>query len=133
MATAIEPVEQTQFIKHPDIVISLGVVAILMVMLLPLPRFVLDLLLSFDITLSVIILLVGLQVRRPIEFSVFPSILLVITLFRLSLNIASTRLILLHGNEGAGAAGEVIRAFGNFIVGGNYTVGSGRILDSRHH
>jgi flagellar biosynthesis protein FlhA len=123
MATAIEPVEQTQFIKHPDIVISLGVVAILMVMLLPLPRFVLDLLLSFDITLSVIILLVGLQVRRPIEFSVFPSILLVITLFRLSLNIASTRLILLHGNEGAGAAGEVIRAFGNFIVGGNYTVG----------
>lgn len=123
MATAIEPVEQAQFIKHPDIVISLGVVAILMVMLLPLPRFVLDLLLSFDITLSVIILLVGLQVRRPIEFSVFPSILLVITLFRLSLNIASTRLILLHGNEGAGAAGEVIRAFGNFIVGGNYTVG----------
>ncbi|MFZ3014642.1 MAG: flagellar biosynthesis protein FlhA [Nitrospira sp.] len=123
MATAIEPIEQPQFIKHPDIVISLGVVAILMVMLLPLPRFVLDLLLSFDITLSVIILLVGLQVRRPIEFSVFPSILLVITLFRLSLNIASTRLILLHGNEGAGAAGEVIRAFGNFIVGGNYTVG----------
>ena len=102
---------------------SVGVVAILMVMLLPLPRFILDLLLSFDITLSVIILLVGLQVRRPIEFSVFPSILLMITLFRLSLNIASTRLILLHGNEGAGAAGEVIRAFGNFIVGGNYTVG----------
>ena len=102
---------------------SVGVVAILMVMLLPLPRFILDLLLSFDITLSVIILLVGLQVRRPLEFSVFPSILLMITLFRLSLNIASTRLILLHGNEGAGAAGEVIRAFGNFIVGGNYTVG----------
>ncbi len=123
MATAIEPVERNQLIKHPDVVISVGVVAILMVMLLPLPRFVLDLLLSFDITLSVIILLVGLQVRRPIEFSVFPSILLMITLFRLSLNIASTRLILLHGNEGAGAAGEVIRAFGNFIVGGNYTVG----------
>ncbi len=123
MATAIEPVERNQLIKHPDVVISVGVVAILMVMLLPLPRFVLDLLLSFDITLSVVILLVGLQVRRPIEFSVFPSVLLIITLFRLSLNIASTRLILLHGNEGAGAAGEVIRAFGNFIVGGNYTVG----------
>lgn len=123
MATAIEPVERSQLIKHPDVVISVGVVAILMVMLLPLPRFLLDLLLSFDITLSVIILLVGLQVRRPIEFSVFPSVLLMITLFRLSLNIASTRLILLHGNEGAGAAGEVIRAFGNFIVGGNYTVG----------
>ncbi|WHZ25260.1 MAG: Flagellar biosynthesis protein FlhA [Nitrospira sp.] len=123
MATAIEPVERSQLIKHPDVVISVGVVAILMVMLLPLPRFLLDLLLSFDITLSVVILLVGLQVRRPIEFSVFPSVLLMITLFRLSLNIASTRLILLHGNEGAGAAGEVIRAFGNFIVGGNYTVG----------
>lgn len=102
---------------------SIGVVAILMVMLLPLPRFVLDLLLSFDITLSVIVLLVGLQVRRPIEFSVFPSVLLMITLLRLSLNIASTRLILLHGNEGIGAAGEVIKAFGSFVVGGNYTVG----------
>ncbi|CUS37738.1 putative flagellar export pore protein [Candidatus Nitrospira nitrosa] len=123
MATVTEPTGSTHFIKHPDVLMSVGVVAILMVMLLPLPRFILDLLLSFDITLSVIILLVGLQVRRPIEFSVFPSILLMITLFRLSLNIASTRLILLHGNEGAGAAGEVIRAFGNFIVGGNYTVG----------
>ena len=123
MATAAEPTGPTPLIKHPDIVMSVAVVAIIMVMLLPLPRFLLDLLLSFDITLSVIILLVGLQVRRPIDFSVFPSILLIITLFRLSLNIASTRLILLHGNEGAGAAGEVIRAFGNFIVGGNYTVG----------
>jgi flagellar biosynthesis protein FlhA len=123
MTTKIEPIQHASFIKHPDIVMSVGVVAILMVMLLPLPRFLLDLLLSFDITLSVIILLVGLQVRRPIEFSVFPSILLMITLLRLSLNIASTRLILLHGNEGPGAAGEVIRAFGNFVVGGNYTVG----------
>lgn len=123
MATVTESAGSSHFIKHPDVIMSVGVVAILMVMLLPLPRFILDLLLSFDITLSVIILLVGLQVRRPIEFSVFPSILLMITLFRLSLNIASTRLILLHGNEGAGAAGEVIRAFGNFIVGGNYTVG----------
>lgn len=110
-------------IKHPDILLSLGVVSIIMVMLLPLPRFLLDLLLAFNITVSVIILLVGLQVRRPIEFSAFPSILLMVTLLRLSLNIASTRLILLHGNEGAGAAGEVIRAFGNFVVGGNYTVG----------
>src|SRR5574340_979801 len=123
MAAAVEPVQPASFIKHPDIVMSVGVVGILMVMLLPLPRFLLDLLLSFDITLSVVILLVGLQVRRPIDFSVFPSVLLMITLFRLSLHIASTRLILLHGNEGAGAAGEVIRAFGNFIVGGNYTVG----------
>jgi flagellar biosynthesis protein FlhA len=123
MTIKVAPVEQQSFIKHPDIVMSVGVVAILMVMLLPLPRFLLDLLLSFDITISVVILLVGLQVRKPIEFSVFPSVLLMVTLLRLSLNIASTRLILLHGNEGAGAAGEVIRAFGNFVVGGNYTVG----------
>lgn len=113
----------SSFIKHPDILVSLGVVGVIMLMVLPLPRFFLDLLLAFNITVSVIILLVGLQVRRPIEFSAFPSILLIVTLFRLSLNIASTRLILLHGNEGAAAAGEVIRAFGNFVVGGNYTVG----------
>ncbi len=110
-------------VKHPDVMMSAGVVGILMIMLLPLPRFVLDVLLSFNITLSIIILLVGMQVRKPLEFSVFPSVLLMITLLRLSLNIASTRLILLHGNEGAAAAGEVIRAFGSFVVGGNYTVG----------
>src|SRR6185437_3607198 len=119
MATAIEPVEPNQLIKHPDVVISVGVVAILMVMLLPLPRFVLDLLLSFDITLSVVILLVGLQVRRPIEFSVFPSVLLMITLFRLSLNIARAGLIVHPSIEGAGAEEKVMRALGNFIVRGN--------------
>ncbi len=123
MSVDAQTVPQTSPIKHPDILMSVGVVAILMVMLLPLPRFLLDLLLSFNIALSIIILLVGLQVRRPLEFSVFPSILLIVTLLRLSLNIASTRLILLHGNEGVTAAGEVIRAFGNFVVGGNYTVG----------
>ena len=116
-------VPTTALVKHPDVLMSVGVVAILMVMLMPLPRFILDLLLSFNITLSIIILLVGMQVRKPLEFSVFPSILLMVTLLRLSLNIASTRLILLHGNEGVAAAGEVIHAFGNFVVGGNYTVG----------
>jgi flagellar biosynthesis protein FlhA len=116
-------VSTTSLVKHPDIMMSVGVVGILMVMLIPLPRFVLDLLLAFNITLSIIVLLVGMQVRRPLEFSVFPSILLMVTLLRLALNIASTRLILLHGNEGAAAAGEVIRAFGTFVVGGNYTVG----------
>ena len=123
MASETKALSPSSFIKHPDILMSLGVVGIIMLMILPLPRFFLDLLLAFNITVSVIILLVGLQVRRPIEFSAFPSILLIVTLFRLSLNIASTRLILLHGNEGAAAAGEVIRAFGNFVVGGNYTVG----------
>ena len=123
MAKGNISVPSTSLVKHPDILMSVGVVGILMVMLVPLPRFFLDLLLSFNITLSIIILLVGMQVRRPLEFSVFPSILLMVTLLRLALNIASTRLILLHGNEGAAAAGEVIRAFGNFVVGGNYTVG----------
>ena len=123
MASETKALFPSSFIKHPDILMSLGVVGVIMLMILPLPRFLLDLLLAFNITVSVIILLVGLQVRRPIEFSAFPSILLIVTLFRLSLNIASTRLILLHGNEGAAAAGEVIRSFGNFVVGGNYTVG----------
>lgn len=110
-------------LRHSDVLMSLCVVGVLMIMLLPLPRVILDLLLAFNIAVSIIVLLVGMQVRRPLDFSVFPSILLMVTLFRLSLNIASTRLILLHGNEGPGAAGEVIRSFGNFVVGGNYTVG----------
>ncbi|MEX5214340.1 MAG: flagellar biosynthesis protein FlhA [Nitrospiraceae bacterium] len=112
-----------QLLRHSDVLMSLCVVGVLMIMLLPLPRVILDLLLAFNIALSITVLLVSMQVRRPLEFSVFPSILLMVTLFRLSLNIASTRLILLHGNEGPGAAGEVIRSFGNFVVGGNYTVG----------
>ncbi|GIW55323.1 MAG: flagellar biosynthesis protein FlhA [Nitrospiraceae bacterium] len=123
MSASTQSLADGPVVKHPDIVMSIGVVGVLMVMLLPLPRFVLDVLLSFNITLSIIILLVGMQVRKPLEFSVFPSVLLLVTLLRLSLNIASTRLILLHGNEGPAAAGEVIRAFGNFVVGGNYTVG----------
>lgn len=117
------PTPPWDLLRHTDVLMSVGVVAILMIMLLPLPRVILDLLLAFDIALSIIVLLVGMQVRKPLEFSVFPSVLLMVTLFRLSLNIASTRLILLHGNEGPGAAGEVIRSFGNFVVGGNYAVG----------
>ncbi|MEW6246978.1 MAG: flagellar biosynthesis protein FlhA [Nitrospirota bacterium] len=123
MSIHSHPMADKAIVKHPDLLMSVGVVGVLMIMLLPLPRFVLDMLLSFNITLSVIILLVGMQVRKPLEFSVFPSVLLMVTLLRLSLNIASTRLILLHGYEGAAAAGEVIRAFGNFVVGGSYTVG----------
>ncbi len=123
MNAATQGIADRAVVKHPDLVMSVAVVGVLMVMLLPLPRFVLDVLLSFNITLSIIILLVSMQVRKPLEFSVFPSILLMVTLLRLSLNIASTRLILLHGNEGPAAAGEVIQAFGNFVVGGNYTVG----------
>ena len=109
--------------KNSDLVLPLGIVGILCVMLIPLPTFILDLLLSMNITLGLVILLVGMYITRPLELSSFPSILLLTTLFRLSLNVASTRLILLHGNEGTTAAGKVIHAFGSFVVGGNYVVG----------
>lgn len=111
------------FSKNTDVVMGFGTMAILMVMIIPIPTFLLDLLLTFNVTLSLMILLIGMYVLKPLEFSAFPSILLLATLFRLSLNIASTRLILLHGNEGVQAAGNVIMAFGSFVVGGNYLVG----------
>lgn len=111
------------WLKNGDMILSLGVVGVLMLMILPLPRVLLDLLLAFNLSLALIILFVSMYTLRPMEFSAFPSMLLLVTLFRLSLNIATTRLILLHGNEGADAAGEVIKTFGNFVVGGNYTVG----------
>lgn len=110
-------------IHKGELFVALGVIITLVVMVFPLPPIVLDLLLSFNITFSLMILLVSLYTIRPIEFFIFPSLLLVTTLFRLSLNVASTRLILLHGYEGMEAAGRVIRSFGNFVVGGNYVVG----------
>jgi flagellar biosynthesis protein FlhA len=109
--------------KNSDVIMALAVVGILVFMVMPLPTFLLDLLISFNITLSLIILLASMYVQRPLELSAFPSILLLGTLFRLSLNVASTRIILLHGNEGTMAAGKVIMAFGGFVVGGNYLVG----------
>jgi flagellar biosynthesis protein FlhA len=103
--------------------IPIGVMGILLVMVLPMPTMVMDLLISLNITLSILIMLVSMYIMQPVHFSVFPSLLLIITLFRLALNVASTRLILLHGSEGAGAAGKVIQSFGQFVVGGNYFVG----------
>jgi flagellar biosynthesis protein FlhA len=111
------------FVRNTDVMMGIAAMCILMVMIIPLPSVLLDLLLTFNITFAVVILLVGMYVLRPLEFSAFPSILLLSTLFRLSLNVASTRLILLHGNEGTQAAGNVIKAFGSFVVGGNYVVG----------
>ncbi len=102
---------------------ALGVVGILVIMILPLPPLLLDLLLSTGITMSIIILLMSMYNTDPLEFSSFPSLLLLTTLFRLSLNIASTRLILLHGHEGGTAVGQVITSFGNFVVGGSFAVG----------
>src|SRR4026209_1894051 len=103
--------------------IPIAIVIILMAVIVPLPTFVLDILISANIALSVIILLSSVHLLNPVKFSAFPSILLMTTLFRLSLNIASTRLILLNGKAGPGAAGDVIKAFGQFVVGGNYAVG----------
>src|SRR5271165_6012847 len=106
-----------------DWLLPSGVVAMIFVMLVPLPSILLDLLLALSLTASVLVLLTALNVLKPVEFSVFPSLLLMLTLMRLSLNLASSRRILLHGNEGAAAAGRVIEAFGQFVVGGNYVVG----------
>jgi flagellar biosynthesis protein FlhA len=101
----------------------IAAVSMVFVMLVPLPSFILDLLLTLSITASILVLLTAIQILRPVQFSVFPSLLLLLTLLRLSLDLAGTRRILLHGNEGTSAAGKVIEAFGQFVVGGNYIVG----------
>jgi flagellar biosynthesis protein FlhA len=100
-----------------------AVIAVVGLMILPLPSIALDLLLSIDIGLAVVLVLTAIYVREPVEFNVFPSLLLVLTLLRLSLNVASTRLVLLHGADGIDAAGNVIMSFGQFVVGGNFVVG----------
>src|SRR3972149_12247350 len=111
------------FTKYSDAAIAAAVIGILIVMIIPLPTIMLDILLACSITIGIIILLVSMYILKPLEFSVFPSLLLVATLFRLALNVASTRLVLLHGHEGPDAAGQVIKSFGTFVVGGNYAVG----------
>ncbi|MEW6219230.1 MAG: flagellar biosynthesis protein FlhA [Thermodesulfobacteriota bacterium] len=110
-------------LEPASLTMALLVVAILVVMIIPLPTLILDLLLSLSITVGLVILLMAMYNTQPLDFSTFPALLLVTTLFRLSLNIASTRLILLHGHEGVGAVGQVISSFGNFVVGGNYAIG----------
>jgi flagellar biosynthesis protein FlhA len=104
-------------------VLPLAAISVIFVMMVPLPAAVLDLLLALSMSASVIVFLSAIQIRRAVELSVFPTLLLLLTLFRLSLNIASSRRILLHGQEGTSAAGHVIEAFGQFVVGGNYVVG----------
>ncbi|HTJ95250.1 MAG TPA: FHIPEP family type III secretion protein, partial [Pararobbsia sp.] len=99
------------------------IVMILGMMILPLPAFLLDLLFTFNIALSIMVLLVSMYTMKPLDFAAFPSVLLFSTLLRLSLNVASTRIVLLEGHTGADAAGKVIEAFGHFLVGGNFAVG----------
>jgi len=106
-----------------ELAIPLALIAIIVALVTPMPTFLLDFLLAIDIMMSVTILMVSVYVARPAEFTVFPTTLLILTLFRLALNVSSSRLILLNGNTGTSAAGEVISSFGNFVVGGNYIVG----------
>jgi flagellar biosynthesis protein FlhA len=106
-----------------DYLLPLAAISVIFVMLVPLPAAGLDLLLALSMAASIIVFLSAVQIRRAVELSVFPTLLLLLTLFRLSLNIASSRRILLHGQEGTSAAGKVIEAFGQFVVGGNYVVG----------
>src|SRR5215218_9998545 len=110
-------------LKRGDIALAIGVLTILVVLILPLPPIVLDLFLAISIILSVLILMTSLFIHAPLEFSAFPTVLLISTMLRLSLNLASTRLILAHGHEGTTAAGHVIEAFGNFVMSGNFVIG----------
>jgi len=118
MATPISTSRRATHLIAPAAVLS-----VVVLMIVPLPPFILDLLLSVDIGLAVVLLLTSIYVKQPVEFSVFPSLLLLLTLVRLALNVASTRLVLLHGADGVDAAGHVIMAFGQFVVGGNFVVG----------
>jgi len=110
-------------LRRGDIALAIGVICILIVLILPMPPWLLDISLAISITFSVLILMMTLFIATPLEFSSFPMILLIATILRLSLNLASTRLILAHGHEGTHAAGEVIQAFGGFVMGGNFVIG----------
>ena len=110
-------------LRRGDLLLAIGIMTILVVLILPLPPILLDLFLAFSIILSVLILMTALFIHAPLEFSSFPTVLLIATMLRLALNVASTRLILSHGHEGTAAAGHVIEAFGNFVMGGNFVIG----------
>ena len=120
-ATALRPPSMLQRLR--EYVLPLAAISVIFVMLVPLPAAGLDFLLALSMAASIIVFLSAVQIRRAVELSVFPTLLLLLTLFRLALNIASSRRILLHGSEGTSAAGKVIEAFGQFVVGGNYVVG----------
>jgi len=115
--------ELLSVLKRGDLSLAIGVLAILVVLILPLPSVLLDIFLAVSIIFAVLILMTSLFIHAPLEFSSFPTILLISTMLRLSLNLASTRLILSHGHEGSSAAGHVIEAFGNFVMGGNFVIG----------
>ncbi|EPR42441.1 flagellar biosynthesis protein FlhA [Desulfovibrio sp. X2] len=116
-------IDYQKFAKQGDIMLAAGVMLILFIMLVPVPSILLDFMLTISISISLVVLVTTMFMNSPMEFSIFPSVLLVTTMLRLGLNVATTRLILLHGNEGPDAAGSVIQSFGEFVVGGNYLIG----------
>src|SRR5215468_10843284 len=111
------------YLRNGEIALAGGILAILIVLLLPLPAWLLDVCLSFSITFAILILMTSIFIRKPLEFSSFPTVLLISTMLRVALNLASTRLILSRGNEGTDAAGFVIEAFGRLITQGNFVIG----------
>ncbi len=117
------PLPKSSLSQRSELVLSLAMLGVLVVLLVPLPTIMLDLLLGFNIAITVLLLLITLSATRPLDFSVFPSLLLLMTLFRLALNVATTRLVLLHGHQGEYAAGYIVDTFGRFVVGGNLVVG----------
>ncbi|MXN63295.1 flagellar biosynthesis protein FlhA [Stappia sp. GBMRC 2046] len=110
-------------LRNGDIALALGVMTIIILLILPMPPVMLDIFLAISIVFSVLVLMTGLFIQQPLEFSSFPTVLLIATMLRLALNLASTRLILANGHEGTGAAGHVIEAFGSFVMGGNFVIG----------
>lgn len=116
MINGLAPLQKLN--QYRDLYVVIAVILVILMMIMPVPAFLLDILLACNISLSLLILLLSMNIREPLELSAFPTLLLLSTLFRLSLSVSSTRLILLEAN-----AGNIIRAFGNFVVGGNYIVG----------
>src|SRR5436190_1590616 len=123
LAAAPSARDMLGWVARGEVGLAVGVVGIIVLLILPIPAFMLDVLLALSITSAVLILMTSLLIKKPLEFTGFPMVLLVTTLFRLSLGIASTRLILTHGHEGVHGAGHVIEAFGKLMMGGNYVIG----------
>jgi flagellar biosynthesis protein FlhA len=121
LAASVKPVEGN---SGQDLGFAVGIVLILTVLFLPLPAWMIDIGLAFSIALSVLILMVALWIQKPLDFSAFPTVLLLATLLRLSLNIATTRLILSNGHQGVDSAGHVIAGFADFVMGGNFVIGT---------
>src|ERR1700691_1192324 len=111
------------WVARGEVALAVGIVGIIVLLILPIPAFLLDMLLAMSITSAVLILMTSLMIKKPLEFTAFPTVLLVTTLFRLGLNLASTRLILGHGHEGTGGAGHIIQAFGQLMMQGNFIIG----------